>query len=772
MIRPLYATLAALLFSQVLFAATVNQIIVRSNTSQSVSVDVVRANIVLVEGAQFSQESLSQDIKNLYATGQFDDVVAKWQPADQGKVDVVFTVIPKARVNSIVFEGNERFSTKRLMKQLSQEPNLPKDEAKLAADLEALYKFYNGKGYNDAVIRQRVDKLEASGDVRVVYEIGESARAKVRGVSFSGNKAFTDGQLRKKMETDVSWLGFVLPTGYFNSSDFDSDQSALAHAYLDAGYLDFKVVDVVQTHSKKGDKIFINIKLEEGPLYYLSDVAISGNKAFSTEELQAKLSQTAGQNFSRANERRDIEKITAAYNAAGYMDSQVRARRAPADGSHMVAVRYEISEGDQARIRNINIQGNRITKDHVIRRELRLQPGDLADSSKVASSKAALMNLGYFGTVEIHPRSTPEDGFKDLDVEVEETLTGQLMLGAGVSSTDNVVGTIEMSQTNFDLFGFPSFRGGGQRFRARAEAGSTRTNFTLALTEPWLFDRPLRLDTEVWLRETSANREYDQRSVGSSVKLTRKMSVPFWRQSVGYRLEQIDIRDVSDSAFTTGFQQFEEDSELVSAFTLGFSRDHRNKVIMPSSGSRLNMNTELQAEALGSYSTLYKLRLSGEKYWPVFKRSIFKLSAEVSQVDQLQGKDPSIFDRLFAGGAHTIRGFEERSVGPTDYDKYPEGDDPARFDEPIGGHSRLLTSAEINTPLYQEQLYGALFVDAGNVWEDAWEFGEVNVGAGVGLRLFVKALGAVSIDYGWPVSKAWDHLESRGRLHFNLGYNF
>ena len=203
---------------------------------------------------------------------------------------------------------------------------------------------------------------------------------------------------------------------------------------------------------------------------------------------------------------------------------------------------------------------------------------------------------------------------------------------------------------------------------------------------------------------------------------------------------------------------------------MGFVRDHRNKAVMPSSGSRININGEFQAEALGSYSTLYKLKLGGEKYWPVFKRSIFKLSAEMSQVEKVEGAEPSIFDRLFAGGAHTIRGFEERSVGPTDRDVNATAAD--HHDEPVGGRSRFLTTAELNTPLYSEQLYGAVFVDAGNVWMDSWEFGDMNVGAGVGLRLFVKQLGAVSVDYGWPINRAWDHLEDEGRLHFNLGYNF
>ena len=163
MFRAVTVGLVILATSLTLMAATVNKIVIKSNTAQNVSPDVVRAHILLVEGAAFSQEQLSKDIKSLYKTGQFDDVVAKAKQAQGDTIDVVFTITPKARINTIVLQGNEAFATKRLMKQLEQETNLPMDETQLSADLEALYAFYRGKGYNNINIEQKIETLEDTG---------------------------------------------------------------------------------------------------------------------------------------------------------------------------------------------------------------------------------------------------------------------------------------------------------------------------------------------------------------------------------------------------------------------------------------------------------------------------------------------------------------------------------------------------------------------------------------------------------------------------------
>ncbi len=743
-------------------AVTISNIVVESKTRGDVSDDMVRSNMTLQIGGEFSPEQLSEDIKKLYATRQFDDIEAKVDPDGADQVVILLTITPKPVIGKIIFKGNSLISSRKLRNQLDQKENVVLDEKQLAKDLESLYDLYRNKGYYDTVIKQNVQRLEDSHQVNVEYSVEEKARYKTRGVDIIGNLEFSDRELRRVMDTDVSVWGYVFPVGYFDDLALQTDVDKLGEAYQNRGYLDFRVDRVERFYNDDNDKIYLTIYIEEGGRYHVDSVTISGNTEFETNILAPLTTSQSGDVYSKERENRDVSAITDKYNRHGYLDCYVRVTRDVDSAANTVAITYGISEGRPYTIRDINISGNHVTKDNVIRRELKILPGDLGNSSKIEASKTSIQNLGYFESVDVTPLSTEEFDKKDLSIKVEEKLTGQLLFGAGFSSTDNLLGTVEVSQSNFDIKNFPSFRGGGQRFRLRAQLGSSRSDFVLSFTEPWLFDRPLRFDGEAWKRETTSNREYDQESVGFSTSLTRKMKRRFWRHSVGYRLEEIDINDF-DLDFTPAFVRVEEGSELVSAFSLGFIRDHRDRQLFTSSGSRLSIRTELQGEFMGSYTNLYKLTLSGNKYYPIFKRSVLKLSGEIAQVQNVSGDEPRIFDRFFAGGARSIRGFKEREVGPVDPNN----------EEPIGGESMLLASAEVTMPIYQKTVFGAVFVDTGNVWEGAtdWDPGELNIGIGTGLRLFLP-IGAIQLDYGWPVSREYRHLGSGGRFHFNLGYNF
>ncbi len=745
-----------------LYAASINDILVKSATSRLVSQDMVRSNMTMQIGDEFSPETLSEDIKTLYATKQFDDIEAKVEPTNTGSVTITLTITPKAVISEIVFQGNSLISTKKLRREVDLKENEIQDEKLLSEDLQALYDLYRNKGYHDTTIKQQVVPLEDSHHLKVVYEINEKSRYKTRGVDLIGNIVFSDRQLEKMMETEVSLLGYIFPAGYFDETELQNDIDSIKNAYWDKGYLDFKLSKIDRYITKDGKDIHLTLFLEEGPQYSVKDISISGNTEFSTEQLTEIISLQSGEVYSSGQERRDINAITNKYSHKGYLDCYVLPDRSIESENNTASVEYIIREGTAYTIRNINIAGNHITKDHVIRRELRIHPGDVSDISKIEASKTSLQNLGYFENVDILPVSTEENDKKDLNVNLDEKLTGQLLFGAGFSSTDNLVGTIEVSQSNFDLHDFPGLRGGGQRMRLRAQFGSSRQDYVLSFTEPWLNDKPLRFDFEIWSRTTSSNREYDQDSKGSSVAFTRRLKKKFWRQSFGYRIEDIDINDI-EGDYSKLFRDAEEGGDLVSAFTLGFVRDHRDRVILTSSGSRISINSEFQTEAIGSYSNLYKLTLSADKYYPIFKKTVFKISGEIGQVDNVSGDTPRIFDRFFTGGANSIRGFKERDVGPVDPDN----------EEPVGGQSILLASVEVTTPLYEKTVMGSIFVDSGNVWKDEfdWTPSELNVGVGAGLRLFLP-IGAIQLDYGWPVSREQKHLGTGGRFHFNLGYNF
>ncbi len=744
------------------FPVTVNDIIVKSTTNEILPEGMIKTNMTLQNGDEFTPEKLSLDIKTLYLTKQFDDIEAKVEPVNGGMVNILLKVKPKARVNKITFHGNVMVSSSKLTQSLSQKIHGILDEKLLTEDLQGLYDLYHNKGYNDTIINQRVIKNEDSNSVEIVYNVDEKARYKTKEIEIIGNTIFSDRQLQKLMETDVSFWGRIFPVGFFNETELKNDLDKIKQIYWNSGYLDFKIENIERNFNSEANKIYLAIYVLEGSQYYVESTSISGNIEFKTDILQSLMTLKSAEVFKIDYERRDIQTVTDKYNQVGYLDCYVYADRIIDSVNKTVKINFVISEGKSSSIRDINISGNKVTKDYVIRRELRIQPGDLTDSRKINSSKSSLLNLGYFDKVDIIPVSTDLPEYKDLNVKVNEKLTGQLLFGAGFSSTDSILGTIEVAQSNFDIKNYPTFRGGGQRFRLRAQLGSSRKDFILSFTEPWLKDKPLRFDYELWRRETSSNRDYDQDSTGTSLNFTRKLEKPFWRQSFGYRFEEIDINDI-ELDFSNEFFREEEGSELVSALSLGFIRDHRDRVILTSSGSRLSIRTELQSEAIGSYTNLYKFIASGDKYIPIFKQTVLKLSGEIAQAVRVSGDQIKVFDRFFAGGANSIRGFKERDASPVD---------PLNR-EPVGGRSMMLASAEMTGPIYEKTIFWSLFADSGSVWEESagWNISELNVGLGMGLRLFLP-IGAIQLDYGWPVVREFDHLNNGGRFHFNLGYNF
>lgn len=750
-------------------ASTINRIIIKSTTGRPISRELVEANMSLRVGGPFAAQALSEDIKTLYRTKQFDDVSATVErvPNLDDAVNITLLLKPKSRVISIRIEGNKKIKTKKIVKKLQHEEGAVLNERLLKEDLEAINKIYKEKNYHDAIIDQQIQSVPETGDVTVVYTITENRRVKIRGVDFEGNTVFTDRQLRKKIRTKVSIWGYILPSGFFKQEVLDYDQGTLRNTYLDEGYLDFEIEDIKKDYKKS--KIYLTFMLEEGEPYTVSELTVTlreviegETQQFTEDEIREMIRQEVGELYGKARVDDDLERIRTAYNTFGYLDCSVNVIPEPNAADRTVALTIVVSQGRASTIRNINISGNRVTKDEVIRREMLLHPGDKSDGNRIRVSKNRLENLGYFDVVEVVPVSTEDPKQKDLNVHVIEGDTGRLLFGAGLSSADSIFFSGEVAQTNFDIGNWPSFRGDGQRLRLRTQIGTERQDYSVDFTEPWFLDRPLRLDVSAWRRDTRSNRDWDESSMGFSISITRQLkNFKNWRQSFGYRVEHVTIDSVDDD-YSLAFRNFEEGSEISSAFSFGMRRDTRDRLQFTSSGSVFSFTIEGQSEMIGSYADIVTFSLGAEKYIPVFRESVVKFSASMAGVEAVSG-EPKIFDRLFAGGLRTVRGFEERSLGPID----------SGSGETVGGKSQLLSSAEFITPVYEEMVYWVVFADAGNVWKGTydWDPTEMNVGIGSGVRL-VLPIGAISLDYGWPIVKEEERLPESGRLHFTIGYNF
>lgn len=737
-------------------AVEIEEVRIETPSGQKIGRDIILGNIKNRPGSEFDPQTLSEDIENLYNTGFFTNVEVDVEQQDDDKVVLNFSIEPVGRLRSVIIQGNERLKTEKIREQIDLETGVLLSPERISKARRSVREYYRSKGYHDTRISINEKKSDDNW-TRLEVKIEEGKRAKVADVEFVGNTVFSDGKLRRQMRNKPTFWSWFLPVGFYNEQEMRDDRLRIQELYENEGYLDFKINRVKEIYSDDGKKVTLKIYVEEGLPYVVRSVDLEGNKLFGDAELKRSLRLRSLNTFSRRLMSRDRADIVSRYQPLGYLDMEVDPRIAPKPEKQSVDITYNINEGEPSYIRDINIRGNTKTQDHVIRRELRLHPGDLANRDKIRDSKRALDNLGYFRSVDLTPKSTPEPDQKDLDVEVEEQETGQLMLGAGFSSEDDLVGTMQVTQRNFDWRNWPHFTGGGQRMQLSLEAGTVRNNANLRFIEPWWLGRKLRLELNAFHTERDEG-EYDRERTGLSTSLTWQWW-NLWRKTFGIEIKETTLRD-----FDSGVSQElldEKGAYDVVELLFTINRETRDNVIHPTRGSKLEFRTEFQPEFMGSYDDVYRLSLQASKYYPLLYGFIFKLEGRMGVVENLSGDNVAIFDRFFAGGTSTFRGFERREVSPVDVNE-----------DPLGGQSLLLGTAELIYP-FTESVRGRLFCDAGNVWGDSydWQLDEINTSVGVGAELRLP-IGPIRIDYGIPVNTEREHLDKSGRLHFGLSYGF
>src|SRR5437899_8620202 len=330
--------------------------------------------------------------------------------------------------------------------------------------------------------------------------------------------------------------------------------------------------------------MIITIVIAEGPQYHVNKVLISGEKVTTEEKIRALLKMKEGSVYSPKALHDDAKALADAYGSGGYVDLVILPEGTPA-GPARVDVHYKIEEGDRSFVQRINIAGNTRTKDKVIRREVLVAPGDVFNTVRVDTTKKRLENLGYFAKVETYPEDTDVAGRKDLTILVQEKRTGSLSFGAGFSTIDSLVGFIELTQGNFDLLNWPSFTGAGQKFRLRIQYGTQRKDFILNVTEPYFLDRKLSLSGQLFFTEANyLSSVYDQRNYGFSIE-ARKPINAFMYASLGYRLQDVDIFNVSSGA--SAFIKSQEGTFTESKSLNSIVFDRRDNVLLTRSGQRI-----------------------------------------------------------------------------------------------------------------------------------------------------------------------------------------
>jgi outer membrane protein insertion porin family len=723
----------------------------------TVSKERILAQMRTKVGQLYSNQVVEQDIEALYKTGSVLNVRIFAQPEGDG-VRVIVAVQTRSIVREIEIDGAERVKAKRLRKEIKLKLNQPVNEEQLEQARQKITEVYQGRGFNDVTVQFRVDPIdEKRGTARVVFTVNEGAKGAVRRIHFEGNEHFSEGVLRKQMKTrGKTLISFVDKSGRLDEVQLEQDLDKIREWYQNHGYIDVQVKDVRRERSANGPLI-LTIVVVEGPQYHVGKLTISGEKATSEEKIRALLKMKEGSVYSPKALHDDAKAVADAYGSGGYVDLVVSPEGAPA-GPARIDVHYKIEEGDRSFVQRINISGNTRTKDKVIRREVLVAPGDVFNTVRVDVTKKRLENLGYFSKVETYPEDTDIPGRKDLTILVQEKRTGSLSFGGGFSTIDQLVGFVELTQGNFDLFNWPAFTGAGQKFRLRLQYGTQRKDFILSLTEPYFLDRRLALSGQLFYTEANyLSAEYNQRNYGFTIELRKPLNA-YMYATLGYRLQDVDIFDVAASA--SNVIQEAKGSTVESQIFTSVVYDRRDNPLLTRRGQRITLSPYVAGGFLGGDAQIYGWDLEGSQYFRLWWDTILLFNGEVATVNTWGGGDTvPIFDRLYLGGSNNLRGFPFREVGPQDHNG-----------EPIGGNSMARLTVEYTFPLIQKAR-GAVFYDTGFVNSDAWSFGFNHIASdvGIGLRLDLP-IGPLRLDYGYPIQR--DGYHGGGHFNFNVGYQF
>jgi outer membrane protein insertion porin family len=732
--------------------------------NKSISTNTIVSKMKTRVGGPYQDNVISDDLKRLYLLGFFSDIKIDTQSYKDG-IKVIVSVAERPIIEKISFSGIGRLNIleQKLKEQLKSKETQYLDYPNLTEDIRILKKMYENIGLPDVQIDYKADIDKETNKARVHFNIVEGRRVRIKNIIVEGNQAFPARRILRLMKTKRAWL---FNPGVLKEEVLKEDMERVKSFYRKEGFADAASEYAVNPNPKKPYLLYISVKIAEGKKYLVGNINIQGNVDIPTKDILSGLKESVpGKVFSEEALKNDVAQIQGLYFDRGYILALIQEATSLNSYTGRVDITYNIIENEIAYVNKVKVRGNIKTKDVVIRRELRIRPGDRFDGEKLRRSKERLQNLGFFEEVSYDTEDTQVPNKKDLVVEVKESKTGAFSFGGGYSTVDQLVGFVEIEQKNFDWKNFPYFTGAGQDLRLRASFGTVSSGFDLSFTEPWLFDYPISFGFDAYShsreRDEDVGYGYDENITGGDLRLGKEISEHL-RVDLTYRFDSIEISNVTATA-TQDLKQ-ESGKNNISSFITGLTYDSRDNVFDTKKGNLLGGSIELAGGPLGGDKDFWKFFTRASHYFPLPRNSALELRARAGLCKPYGDSERiPIYERFFAGGANTIRGYEERSVGPID----PVSKDP------LGGEAIFVGNIEYIYPLL-DFLKLAAFIDTGNVWQKQHDFASGGLRSSVGLGIRLKTpIGPIMLDYGIPLNKApGESKKNNGRFHFSASHGF
>ncbi len=718
----------------------IQQVLVRGN--QRIEADTVRSYLVVQPGSRVDQQSLDVALKTLFGTGLFEDVNVSLN-------DAVLLVEVKENpiVNRVIFEGNKRTKEDKFTEEIQLAPRAIYTKAKVQSDLQRVIEVYRRSGRFAAAVTPKIVELPQNR-VDVIYEIDEGPVTGVAKINFSGNEKFSNSQLNDVVLTAESrWWNIFESNDNYDPDRLEYDRELLRQFYTKQGYADFQVVSAIAELTPDREDFFITFQVEEGPEYNFGKIDVKTTLSkINSELLESSLPIRPGSTFNSELIENATESITYATGISGYAFVDVNPRLKRNVEAKTVDITFEVNEGPRVYVERINIGGNTRTLDTVIRREMRVAEGDAFNRVLVDRSQRRVNGLGFFGQVEINELAGSAPDRTILDVQVQEQSTGSFSVGAGISSTDNFIANLAISERNL--------LGRGQFLQLDLRASSRTRQANLRFREPYFLGRNLAAGFDIFNSNVDFQESgFVRDSLGAGVNVSFPVSES-GRLGLNYTIRNDDVlietggnqfvnvnldptsvlipgatpRSVTldgsgQNLVVADFcdfiiNQLESTCEsrgqfLTSALGYSLSYNKLNDPFFPSRGWRVGFSQVFSG--LGGDVQNLKSQLQAAYYRPLPFDMVGTVKMDIGYVDGWSDDNVRISDRFFRG-ASSFRGFEVAGVGPRRvFDQSVPGGSRGRA---LGGKAYAVGTLEALVPLPLPEEYGirtALFTDFGTV---------------------------------------------------------
>lgn len=738
----------------------------------------VLAKIKTREGSAFSPSLLREDIKLLYQLGHFEDVQVKTEGFEQG-LKVIFWVKEKPLIREISYEGNEEVSLEKLKEIVTLLPRTAFNQQLIQDNAEKIRLKYQDSGYYHAVIVPVIVELKG-GDKNIVYYIEEGKKIRLSEVIITGNTVIPTKEIKESMKNQEHWFfSFFGSSGTLRSEELKEDVESVRNLYYNRGYIQVQVSDpiieerplTVHTHEFMGqtetyttsNEVAIKLHIQEGDQFRIGSVSLKGNTTLTDNELLKEIRLKRGDVFSRETLRQDVSRVMERYDSIARPFAGVVPLFNIDQEKKTVALAFEIQEGGEVRIGRIDITGNNKSRDKVVRREMRLDEGDLYSKKALKRSYERINNLNFFESVDIAPERRLQEPVMDLNIRVKEKMTGNLSIGGGYSSVDKLMAIAEITQGNLG--------GRGQLLKFKVQWGATRKIYMVSFMEPYLFDKALWGRVDLYNQDQNFD-GYKLKSNGFGLGIGKSFT-EYVAGSLRYSLDQSDIYSITTAPTYLLQRQIDSYGTTIttSSLTANLSRDSRDFYLDPKTGSRNTVFVQYAGGPLGGGPNFIKSVADSAWYFPVFWDTVFMARGRVGFVDSLIELPIPTGERFFVGGAGTVRGYRYGTIGTTGPDG-PNEVGPDGAVTRIGGNKQLVFNIEYTFPIVPAaRLKGVLFYDMGRAFNNEEPLRPMQLRHSYGWGFWwLSPMGPLRFEWGYVINKK--ATDQPSQFEFSIGTLF